>query len=311
MGGHIELDVGSGRSVAISFTVRLQVDNNRQLKFLRDQAQLRNKRVAVIYSSTMFAENVAKHFVSWGMDARVIADNSDWQKFPIEDYDILALSNACKWPIANILELAAEKNIPVLLSDGLSNNQLSITDFPVMRIAHVAMGSMLSDMTGAMVNLLLNRDVVGINRRASKENRYEQFRVLLAEDNLVNQQVIMAMLRNLGIDAECVSDGSEVLPRIFDRPEYYDLILMDYEMPQMNGIETARALRMRRRNSAFKPLTICCLTAHATSDVREECIAAGMDAVLVKPVNISVLEAYLDSVFRRLDAVSEKDSGLV
>jgi len=305
MGGQIQMDVGSGRSVSIWFTVKLQVDNNRQLKFSRDQAQLRNKRVALIYSSAMFAENVAQHFLSWGMDAQVINDNGDWQVFDFEDYDILALSNASKWPVASILERAAEKNIPVLLSDGLSNNQLSITDFPVMRIAYVAMGSTLSDMTGAMVNLLLNRDVEAINRRATKENRFEQFKVLLAEDNLVNQQVIMAMLRNLGVDAEYVSDGSEVLSKIFDRPEYYDLILMDYEMPQMNGVETARALRMRRRNSAFKPLTICCLTAHATSDVREECIAAGMDAVLVKPVNIVVLEDYLSSVFRRIDGVND------
>lgn len=304
MYGQIGIEQPGNRAMSIWFTVKLQIDNNKQLKFDRDQAQLRNKQVAVIYSSTMFAENIVKHFCSWGMDARVISDASDWQTFPIDEFDIIAISNACKWPVAKVLEMAAEKNIPVLLSDSFTKNQVALTDLPVMRIANLSMGSTLSDMMGAMVNLILNRDITALNKAPDDVGRFRQCKVLLAEDNPVNQQVVMAMLRNLGVDADCVNDGSEVLPLIFDRPEYYDLILMDYDMPQMNGIETARALRMRRRNSAFKSLTICCLTAHATSDVREQCIAAGMDAVLVKPISMSVLEDYLSSVVERLDNCS-------
>jgi CheY-like chemotaxis protein/signal transduction histidine kinase len=308
MNGEIGIDLSPGRAVSLWFTVKLMVDFNKQLKFDRDQAQLRNKRLAVIYSSQMFAENMVRHFSAWGIDAHAVNDNDDWQKFDIEDYDLLTISNSCKWPVAKILQLAAAKNIPVLLSDGINNNQLAFTDLPRMRVAHMSMGSTLSEITTAMVSLLTHRDVMHANKITQSVGQLSQFKVLVAEDNPVNQQVIMAMLRNLGVDADCVSDGSEVLPLIFDRPEYYDLILMDYDMPQMNGIETARALRMRRRNSAFKPLTICCLTAHATSEIREQCIAAGMDAVLVKPINMSILEEYLRSVFARLDSEVNEES---
>lgn len=301
LGGDLGVEYSNNRSMSIWFTVRLAIDFNKQLKFDKEQAQLRNKRLAIIFSSPMFAANVANHFKSWNMDVDVIDDSGNWLSFDFESYDLILLSNACGWPVLKVLERARQLNVPVLLSDSNLNNQVALTDIPNMRIAYFSLGTTLPDMCAAMIDLLSNRDVSHFSKTTANSGVFNQFKVLLAEDNPVNQQVITAMLRNLGIEADCVADGSEVLTQIFERPEYYDLILMDYDMPQMNGVDTARALRMRRRNSAFKPLIICGLTAHATTEVRELCIASGMDAVLVKPVNMGVLEEYLRSVFERLD----------
>ena len=121
------------------------------------------------------------------------------------------------------------------------------------------------------------------------EDRSHVIRILLAEDNPVNQMVMLKMLNKLGYHADVAADGTEVLRSLELQP--YDLILMDVQMPEMDGFEAARAIR-KRWASADQPKIIA-ITAHALKGDREKCLAAGMDDYIAKPVKLEKLRAVL------------------
>lgn len=118
-----------------------------------------------------------------------------------------------------------------------------------------------------------------------------KLRVLLAEDNLVNQKVVTAVLRKRGYLVDVAANGREALTRLEGRP--YDLVLMDVQMPELDGIEAARAIRS---NDRWRNLPIVAMTAHAMTGDRERCLEAGMNDYLSKPVApahlIETVEAY-------------------
>ena len=127
----------------------------------------------------------------------------------------------------------------------------------------------------------------------------EKGRILVAEDNTVNQIVILAQLRKLGYAAEAVANGREVLKALETIP--YDLVFMDCHMPELDGYETTRAIRARERDVErpcpwVVPVPIIALTASAMLGDREECLAVGMDDYLGKPVRPDELKAVLDRV---------------
>jgi signal transduction histidine kinase/CheY-like chemotaxis protein/HPt (histidine-containing phosphotransfer) domain-containing protein len=113
--------------------------------------------------------------------------------------------------------------------------------------------------------------------------------ILLAEDHPVNQKVILGLLAHLGYRAELARNGREVLDALALRP--YDVILMDVQMPEVDGLEATR--RLRRDLPADRQPRILAMTAHAMSGDRERCLQAGMDGYLSKPVQIADLEAAL------------------
>jgi signal transduction histidine kinase/CheY-like chemotaxis protein len=117
-------------------------------------------------------------------------------------------------------------------------------------------------------------------------------RVLLVEDNLVNQKVAMGLLRKLGLEVDLAVDGEVALQRCADTA--YDMVLMDVQMPRLDGISATRALRESEREADDdRHVPIVAMTANAEVGDREDCLAAGMDDYLPKPFTRAMLEAKL------------------
>src|SRR5512138_586071 len=116
-------------------------------------------------------------------------------------------------------------------------------------------------------------------------------RVLLAEDNLVNQMLMERLLQKRGHEVVVADTGLSVLAAW--EAQHFDLILMDVQMPELDGFETTAEIR-RRESKATAHVPIVALTAHAMAGDRERCIAAGIDAYLTKPIDPKVLDATLD-----------------
>lgn len=121
---------------------------------------------------------------------------------------------------------------------------------------------------------------------------------LVVEDNVLNQEVALALLTKLGAEADAVSTGPEALDRLSLRR--YDLVIMDCELPGMSGFETTRRLRADEATHRAEPVPVIALTAHALSGYRERCLEAGMDDYLAKPVRESDLQRILDRWARRV-----------
>lgn len=116
-----------------------------------------------------------------------------------------------------------------------------------------------------------------------------RYRILLAEDNPVNQKVAIRMLERLGMSADVVADGAKAVEAA--REQDYDIILMDVQMPVVDGLEATR--RIRKDRAARRGPRIVAMTANATAQDRAACLDAGMDAYLAKPVRVEDLRRVL------------------
>jgi CheY-like chemotaxis protein len=114
-------------------------------------------------------------------------------------------------------------------------------------------------------------------------------RILVAEDNLVNQQLAVLLLKKIGYRADVAANGLEVLEAL--GRETYDVVIMDVQMPEMDGLEATRQIH-QRWPEARRPYVIAA-TANAIQEEREACLAAGMDAYLSKPIDVDELAAAL------------------
>jgi CheY-like chemotaxis protein len=112
--------------------------------------------------------------------------------------------------------------------------------------------------------------------------------ILLAEDNVVNQKVAIRMLERLGYKADVAANGLQVLSALQSHP--YDVVLMDVQMPDMDGLEATRRIR---RMPGCQPYIIA-MTAHAMKGDREECLEAGMNDYVSKPVRIEELQIAIE-----------------
>ena len=120
-----------------------------------------------------------------------------------------------------------------------------------------------------------------VTRHSVAELQKKRVRILLAEDNSTNQKLALHIINKLGYRADAVSDGQEAVQAV--KQTSYDLILMDIQMPEMDGYvatRTIRKLRIENRN-----LPIIAMTANAMKGDREKCLQAGMDDYLAKPIN--------------------------
>ena len=151
---------------------------------------------------------------------------------------------------------------------------------------------------------LFDAIVTAMAENGAKDERYESasasiqasercLRVLLAEDNPVNQTLAMRILEKLGHKVQVVNNGREALGR--SQAEEFDLILMDVQMPEMDGLEATTAIRAVEA-STEKHVPIVAMTAHAMKGDREKCLSAGMDGYLSKPIRIDELKRAMSEV---------------
>ncbi|MBN1627164.1 MAG: response regulator, partial [Deltaproteobacteria bacterium] len=131
-------------------------------------------------------------------------------------------------------------------------------------------------------------------------------RVLLVEDNITNQQVALGILKNLGVHADAVADGAEAVRVLKTIP--YDLVLMDIQMPVMDGLEATRQIRKNKEETLNINVPIIAMTAHAMKGDLEKCLEAGMNDYMSKPVSAKPLAEKLDKWLALKPVAKGKDA---
>jgi signal transduction histidine kinase/DNA-binding response OmpR family regulator/HPt (histidine-containing phosphotransfer) domain-containing protein len=135
-------------------------------------------------------------------------------------------------------------------------------------------------------------DIFADPRGGSPGEDANTLRVLLVEDNEVNQLLAQSLLRQEGHEVEIAGDGAQALQKVTYAEDPYDLILMDMQMPVMDGLEATRRIRAHERQT-HQHVRIIAMTANALPEDRKRCLAAGMDDYLSKPISIEKLRTLL------------------
>ncbi|MGZ4858513.1 MAG: response regulator, partial [Candidatus Angelobacter sp.] len=134
------------------------------------------------------------------------------------------------------------------------------------------------------------------------EQASDQLKILLAEDNPVNQSLAVRLLRKMGHQVAVAQTGKEALYSL--RSEKFDLVLMDVQMPEMDGFEATREIR-KSEHGRQQHIPVIAMTAHAMNGDHESCLKAGMDDYIAKPINREELRQTIERVMKaRTEPVS-------
>jgi PAS domain S-box-containing protein len=299
MGGtmRVESDEGKGSTFCIALPVRAaEVPPRTDRKVL---PQLAGKRLLVVDDNATNREIVARHAASWGMESVAVETPSEalarieqGEAFDVAvldmmmpDMDGLALAQA-------IRRHRDERELPLVLLTSLG--RLPRRESSRAFAAQLAKPVKGSQLYNALLKALAEHALpahVDPDRDEAKPAR-SALRILLAEDNVVNQKVALRLLDQLGYRADVVSNGLEALDALERRA--YDVVLMDVQMPELDGLDASR--RIRERWSRDERPRIIAMTANVMPEDREACFAAGMDDYVAKPIRPEELTGALSRV---------------
>ncbi len=303
MGGHIAIDSQAGQGSTFWFTVALEKGSPDALKHPVIAADLQGVRVLIVDDNATNRTVLHHQVIAWGMLPSSASNAAEaLEKLRAasarEPFDIALLD--MEMPGMDGVGLAR-----ALRSDPARHAVKLILLTSVGRIggddavqklgldAALVKPVRQSELYNCLITVLgvAATDVGAAIQAAPRATKEEGkgVRVLLAEDNVVNQQVAVFMLQARGYQVDVVGNGSEALDGLARAA--YDLILMDCQMPEMDGFEATAQIRQREGSARHTP--IIALTAHALRGERERCIAAGMDDYIAKPIVPDVLYATL------------------
>jgi signal transduction histidine kinase/CheY-like chemotaxis protein len=282
MHGKLSLETQEGFGSTFSVDLPLPGQTN-----TRPLPLLRGRILGLTPTHSGLSAQLANLLPSWGLSYRHVDVDSQ-----LTDLDADLLISDCPQRLTELRQLTS---LPILLISAygnfLSSEQIEKLA-PVEQLARPLSRQALLQ----AVRLALGQEKSKPRELPSEPHRGRQARVLLVEDNVVNQLVAKGMLGKLGCEVLLANHGAEALKIL--ETQTVDLVLMDCNMPVMDGYETTHRIR---QNSDFSELPIIALTANALPDERERCRAAGMDDYLAKPFRKDELAALLDQWLSRIN----------
>jgi signal transduction histidine kinase/DNA-binding response OmpR family regulator/HPt (histidine-containing phosphotransfer) domain-containing protein/PAS domain-containing protein len=305
MGGAmwVESEVGVGST--FHFTIRAQAAPAPARAYLDEvQPALEGKRVLIVDDNSANRRILCRQLELWHMLPQATAsplEALDWIRQAEGDaFDVAVLD--MQMPEMDGLSLAGEirklpaphSDLPLIMLTSLGRREVGEDgqEFAAFLTKPIKPSALFD----ALVGIFTGKPTHGLSRAAAQPPQFDAhmgqhwpLRILLAEDNATNQKLALRLLARMGYRADVVANGLEVLQAL--KRQVYDVVLMDIQMPELDGLEATR--RIRREWPAGQQPHVIAMTANAMQGDREMCLAAGMDGYVSKPIRVEALVAAL------------------
>jgi signal transduction histidine kinase/DNA-binding response OmpR family regulator len=314
MGGKITAESTPGKGSTFYFTIMAEVPRTKEHPLIKDSI-LKGKHILIVDDNETARRALIKSVLSWEMEATQASGRQ-------EALNMLKGGNApdvvlldAVMPGIDGIDLAREvkeianresgreasKDALIVLISPFGHNSPpdpALAGWVTKPIKPLQLRKLLIDLISPSPDAVI---VEKANYQPAMETRVKarNLRILLAEDNAVNQKVALSMLKRLGYKADVAANGLEVLQAL--ERQSYDVVLMDVQMPEMDGLEATCCIR-KRKSAAEQPWIIA-MTAYALEGDKEACFRVGMNEYISKPIRIGELQEALD---RRSEALKER-----
>jgi CheY-like chemotaxis protein len=298
MGGEIWVESELGKGTHLIFTVKLQHGTKSPLSLLAPGVTWENVRILVVDDALEAREQFRDLFDSLGIKYDIAADGFEAYK-KIEEhgrYDIYFID----WLMPGIDGIELTKQIKAHNDNDMSMAvMITAADWESIKENAIKAGvnkHLIKPLSSSMIIDCVNDCLASgwsIDKRENapdvKSGKFEGKKLLIAEDIEINREILISLLGDTGLMIDCAENGKEALNMIEAAPDKYDIVFMDVQMPQMDGLEATRRIR------ALPGITlpIIAMTANVFKDDIENCLAAGMTDHIGKPIDVDIMFAKL------------------
>ncbi|HEU4390914.1 MAG TPA: response regulator, partial [Blastocatellia bacterium] len=302
MGGRMWVESEEGTGSTFSFTITADLAPDQPHMYPRDETPLlAGKRVLIVDDNETNRRILSTQTRRWGMVETAVATAGDaLALIDCEGTFDVAILDMCMAEMDGVTLARQIRGRPngqsfplVMFSSALTARWEPGREghnlFAAWISKPIKPSQLYDALTSVLASHLASREPVEMARKIFAGNSLP-LKILLAEDNAVNQRVALRLLQRLGYSADLAGDGFEVLEALRRRP--YDLILMDVRMPGMDGLEATRQIAQEWPKQ--KRPWIVAMTANAMQGDRDECLEAGMNDYVAKPVQLSDLKAAIE-----------------
>lgn len=298
MDGDIGVESVKGEGSTFWFTARFAMAEQAPTSSARANnisTCLVGKKLLIIEDNHALADVISHHCLSWGVEAVIATTGAEaLDLLQQQNFDFASLDYHL--PDISGFELATQmrishKDLPMFMLTGtdapLSNEMMSDLKIHTALRKPISMKRLKIELAGLLGQNIEHEEEKVTSTR--DHNLFANLRVLVAEDNAVNRMVIKGLLGKLKIEPVIANNGLIALNTLKETEEPFDVILMDCEMPEMDGFEATRQIRQYEKSRLLDATPIVALTAHAMQEHREAVFASGMSHYLCKPVTLDDL----------------------
>ncbi|MEK7992134.1 MAG: response regulator [Thiotrichaceae bacterium] len=321
MNGEIGVRSGLDAGSTFWFTIQLETSEEKTIQSLTSQHDLQNLRALIVDVDSIHRMVLEENFRNWQIDSyscsngqqealQVLHQAAEQERafdFAVIDMEMKEMDGfALSHKIKSNPKIRTTRLIMLSSRMQSSDSKLALQSGFLAYLVKPVRQSHLHDIIGLVMGLQAGQNETLITSHTLDQQNFlydidaekkqalsahQNMPILLVEDNIFNQKVALNMLKRLGLKMDVASNGQEALDKL--EQQTYSLILMDCQMPVLDGYQATVIIRQREATGQLSKQIIIAMTAHAMEGAREECLAAGMDDYFCKPYKIETLQAVI------------------
>jgi signal transduction histidine kinase/DNA-binding response OmpR family regulator len=312
MSGEISVLSKPGTGSEFSFSIRLGRSDRQQERLAPN---LTPDSIIVMDDNRAANHALSRQLIEWGQRVTSVYDTSDFSKElnAGSDVSMLLVASGLHAEALTALESHGSVNVVVItrLADGISTESGKTSNITNRLTKPITRANLISFLQLQDQHQGQSSDRVQAEKEtqpsALSETREKSTKILLVEDNMINREVAMGLLEDLGLAIDCAENGEEALHTLTHSALPYALVLMDCQMPIMDGYEATRQIRSGAAGKMAQDIPIIALTANAMAEDKQRCLAAGMSDYLTKPIDPDKLAKILTHWLNRGEAYAHSD----